>query len=137
MGFITEPHILNKIWIFFNLAFKPLAHLNMFCHFVWDFIRERPNSWERLWGEFFGLCPTESLNASTFSRDFAVNFLPLVDFCAFLVDFINVAVSLNFFTRRVIWNLWGKLLKLNLPDREMCLVLVKHVVLETENWKFQ
>ena len=34
VGFITEPHILKKIWIFFNLAFEPLAHLNRFWHAI-------------------------------------------------------------------------------------------------------
>ena len=33
-SFITEPHLLKKSWHFFNLAFEPPAHLNMFCHFI-------------------------------------------------------------------------------------------------------
>ena len=100
------------------------------CHFVWEFVWsgfcmgkteghssrfcERMNEKNPTLERVSGFRPTESLTALTFSGDLAVNFLPLVDFCPFLVDFINVPVSLNFFTQRVIWNLWGKLLKLNL-----------------------
>ena len=96
------------IWILYGYNWRS------FFKILWTDERERPNSWERPWSDFFGLCPTESLTASIFSGDLAVNFLPLVDFCPFLVDFINVPVSLNFFTQRVIWNFWGELLKLNL-----------------------
>ena len=34
VGFFTEPHILKKIWIFFNRALESLAHLNTFCHVI-------------------------------------------------------------------------------------------------------
>ena len=85
-----------------------------FFKILWMDERERPSSRERLWSNIFGLLPTESLTASTFSGDLAVNFLPLVDLCPFLVDCINVPVSLNFFTQPVIWNIWEKLLKLNI-----------------------
>ena len=85
---------------------KTEGHSSRFC----ERMNEKNPTLERV----SGFRPTESLTASTFSGDLAVNFLPPVDFCPFLVDFINVPVSLNFFTQRVIWNLWGKLLKLNL-----------------------
>ena len=128
MSFITESHILKKIWIFFNLAFEPLAHLNTFCHVilceslfdldsVWVqlkvILQDPVNGWTRKIqllrasrSDFFGLHPTGSPTASTFYGDLVVKFLPLVDFCPFFVDFINVPVSLNFFTQQVIWNLW-------------------------------
>ena len=35
---LIERHILKKIWIFFNLAFEPLAHHNTFCHVIYLFI---------------------------------------------------------------------------------------------------
>ena len=96
------------IWILYGYNWRS------FFKILWMDEREKPNSWQRLRSDFFGLHPTESFTASTFSGDLAVNFLPLVDFCRFLVDFINVPVSLNFFTQQVIWNLWGKFLKINL-----------------------
>ena len=34
VGFIIEPHHLNKIWHWFNLAFEPLTHLNTFYHVI-------------------------------------------------------------------------------------------------------
>ena len=96
------------IWILYGYNWRS------FFKILWMDEQERPNSWEHHQGDFFGLCPTESLTASTFFGELAVNFLPLVYFCHFLVDFINVPVSFNFFTHWVIWNLWGKLSKLNL-----------------------
>ena len=96
------------IWILYEYNWRS------FFKILWMDDRERPNSWQRLRSDFFGLHPTESFTASTFSGDLAVSFLPLVDFCRFLVDFINVPVSLNVFTQQVIWNLGGHLLKLNL-----------------------
>ena len=94
------------IWILYGYNWRS------FFKILWMDEQERPNSWEHHQSDFFGLCPTESLTASAFSGDLAVNILALVDFCPFLMDIINVSVSLNSFTQRVIWNLWGKLLKL-------------------------
>ena len=55
-----------------------------FFKILWTDKRERPNFLERLRSDFFGLGPAESLTASTFSRDLALNFLSLVDFCSVL-----------------------------------------------------
>ena len=106
------------------------SQLVLSCHSVWEFVwsgfcmgtteghssrfceemNKKDPTFESFSGvTFFGLQPTESLTASTFSGDLEVNFLPLVHFCPFLVDFINFPVSLNFFTKRVIWQLCGKL----------------------------
>ena len=122
MGFISEPHILKKIWHFFNLAFDPPAHLNTFCYVVlcesllnldsvWiqlKAILERTNekdpTLESLRSDFFGLRATESRTVSTFSGNLAVNFLPLVENCPFLVDLINVPMFLNFCNLELIWN---------------------------------
>ena len=69
----------------------------------WTDERERPNSWESLRSDFFGLRATESRTVSTFSGNLAVNFLPLVENCPFLVDLINVPVFLNFCNLELIW----------------------------------
>ena len=55
--------------------------------------RERPSSGERLWGDFFGLLPTESLTASTLSGHLAVNFLPDQGFSAFLLRLFTGPVA--------------------------------------------
>ena len=51
--------------------------------------REKPNFWERLRREFFGILPTESLMASTLSGHLSVNFLPELRFSAFLLRLLT------------------------------------------------
>ena len=65
------------IWILYGY------NCRSFFNILWMDERERPNFWEHLQKDFFGLCPTESITASTFCGDLAVNFQLLVDFCLF------------------------------------------------------
>ena len=96
------------IWILYGYNWRS------FFKILWMDERKRLSSWERPRSDFFWTQPDRISLCVDIFWDLIVNFLPLVDFCPFLVDFINVPVLLNVFTKRVIWNLWGKLLKLNL-----------------------
>ena len=86
------------------------GHSLRFC----ERMNEKDSALESVSGVTFLDCAQQDFSLRRHSGGLAVNFLPLVDFCPSLVDFINVPVSLNFFTQRVVWNLWGKLLKINL-----------------------
>ena len=114
------------IWILYGYNWR------WFFNVLWADKPERPTSWERLQSDFSD-SKQQNLALRRLSGDRAVNFLPLVDNCPFLVDLINVPVSLNFSTQRVIWNSCGKLLKLKLLRYLACTVF-KHFVSRIEGY---
>ena len=63
---------LNSIWLELKILLKIPSH-------------ERPNSWEPLRRDFFGLLPTESLTEYTLSGNLEINFLKDLVFSAFLL----------------------------------------------------
>ena len=69
---------LCMIWFLYGYTWW--SFFNILCNNV----HERPNYWEHLWRDFFGLLPIESLTTFTLPGDLAVDFLLHLGFSTFL-----------------------------------------------------